>query len=352
MDYIISGIQQVGIGVSDADEAWKHYRRQFGVDVPVFKEKAPAGLMLPYTGGKARNRYAILALNMQGGGGFEIWQYTCRQPEASKFDIQIGDLGIFASKIKAPDIQQAYHYYQRCQIKCLTEIHRVDNGPLNFFTCDPYGNIFQVVEAKDWFQYRKQVTGGVYGALIGVSDLAASLPFYQNILGYGQIVYDETARFEDLRHLPGGDQPLRRVLLRHNRKRAGAFASFFGGSELELVQSIGRTPRKIYDGRYWGDLGFIHLCYDVVNMDALKVRCAELGFPFTVDSQNSFDMGEAAGRFTYTEDPDGTLIEFVETHKIPVFKKLGWYVNLQKRNTHKPLPRWMLKALGLNRKRD
>jgi len=34
-------------------------------------------------------------------------------------------------------------------------------------------------------------------------------------------------------------------------------------------------------------------------------------------------MGEASGHFAYVEDPDGTLIEFVETHKIPIIKKLG-----------------------------
>ena len=43
--------------------------------------------------------------------------------------------------------------------------------------------------------------------------------------------------------------------------------------------------------------------------------------PFTVDVDHSFDMGEAAGSFSYTEDPDGALIEFVETHKIPILKK-------------------------------
>ena len=33
-------------------------------------------------------------------------------------------------------------------------------------------------------------------------------------------------------------------------------------------------------------------------------------------------MGEAAGHFSYIQDPDGTLIEFVETHKVPILKKL------------------------------
>ncbi|MEZ5172527.1 MAG: hypothetical protein R2850_03205 [Bacteroidia bacterium] len=46
--------------------------------------------MLPYTGGKPWERYAILALNMQGGGGFEIWQYTGREPQPANFNIQVG----------------------------------------------------------------------------------------------------------------------------------------------------------------------------------------------------------------------------------------------------------------------
>lgn len=86
-------------------------------------------------------------------------------------------------------------------------------------------------------------------------------------------------------------------------------------------------------------------------MDAIGAKSAELGYPFTVDSGKSFDMGEAAGRFTYIETKDGTLIEFVETHKIPVAKKLGWYLSLKKRAAEKPLPRWMLNALSLNREK-
>src|SRR5690606_8529873 len=105
-------------------------------------------------------------------------------------------------------------------------------------------------------------------------------------------------------------------------------------------------------GRYWGDIGFIHLCFDIQGMDALKATCEAAGFPFTVDSANSFDMGEAAGRFSYIEDPDGTLIEFVETHRVPILKKIGWYLNLRNKPPGKSLPRWMLRAMGLNRVKE
>ena len=97
----IRAIQQVGIGVSNVHQAWKWYREAFGVDIRIFEEEATAGLMLPYTGGKPQKRHAALALSMQGGGGFEIWNYTQRSPMPPAFTPQLGDLGIFAVKIKS-----------------------------------------------------------------------------------------------------------------------------------------------------------------------------------------------------------------------------------------------------------
>ena len=84
-------------------------------------------------------------------------------------------------------------------------------------------------------------------------------------------------------------------------------------------------------------------------MDGLKQLFQDNGYAFTVDSRNSFEMGTSAGRFCYAEDPDGTLIELVETHKIPVLKKIGWHIDLQKRKADRPLPDWMIAMLGLNK---
>ena len=142
------------------------------------------------------------------------------------------------------------------------------------------------------------------------------------------------------------------MLLQHSKPRQGPFSRLFGPSQIELVTSLERPARKIYEDRIWGDPGFIHLCFDVQGMAALRKECEALGFPFTVDSSNSFDMGEAAGHFAYIEDPDGTLIEFVETHKVPIIKKIGWYMNLQNRPPGKSLPNWMVKTLAWGRVRE
>ncbi len=87
-------------------------------------------------------------------------------------------------------------------------------------------------------------------------------------------------------------------------------------------------------------------------MDDLKRNSTMIGHPYTVDSAESFDMGEAAGRFAYIEDPDGTLIEFVEAHKIPIMKKLGWYLDLTKRDQSQSLPNYFFKAMALSRKKS
>ena len=95
-----SGIR-IGIGVVNLGDAWKWYREHFGMDIRVFEEEAVADLMLPYTGGEPQSRHAALAVNLQGGGGFEIWQYTERTPEPPKNKLNIGDLGINIAKISS-----------------------------------------------------------------------------------------------------------------------------------------------------------------------------------------------------------------------------------------------------------
>jgi len=348
---IISGIQQVGIGVSNMHEAWKWYRKYFGVNIRIFEEEATANLMLPYTGGAPRRRHAALAMNMQGGGGFEIWQYKDRIPEAPKNEIVLGDYGIFAVKIKSRDVKKTHQFYKENDLN-VTEVTTSPDGTPGFFVKDPYENYFQIVEGNSWFHKNHDLTGAVYGTLKGVSDIDKSIAFYSEILGYDHVVYDKTDIFKDLSAVSGGKLRFRRVLLNHSKSRIGAFSRLLGDSQIELFQSLDREASDIFKNRFWGDLGFIHLCFDINGMQTLRDKCNKLGHPFTVDSSQSFDMGEAAGHFSYIEDPDGTLIEFVETHKIPVLKKLGWYLNLQNRNPEKSLPGWMLRALSLNRVKD
>lgn len=344
---IISGIQQVGIGVANAEEAWAWYRKHFDMNIPIFQDKATASLMTRYTNDIAEDRFAILAINGQGGGGFEIWQYTSKVPQSPKTQLSLGDTGVYVIKMKSRNIEKSYSHFENTGISTLGGLQKDPDGRKHFFVNDPYNNTFQIIEGDTWLKKNKSHSGGVFGCVIGVSDMDKALPLYQSVLGYKQVTYDQTSVFSDFSGLPGDNKKYRRVLLKSNPKRCGAFSRLLGDTELELVQIIDEKPNKIFENRYWGDLGFIHVCFDVHGMEQLGALCEEHNFPFTVDSSNSFDMGKAAGHFTYCEDPDGTLIEFVETHKLPIMEKWGWFLDLQKRNPTKPLPDWLFTLLGL-----
>jgi catechol 2,3-dioxygenase-like lactoylglutathione lyase family enzyme len=350
-NYIISGIQQLGVGNTDVQATFTWYRKAFGTDIKIFEEAAMAELMLPYTANKPHARHAILAISMNGGGGFEIWQYTSRVAQNASFTPQLGDLGIFVGKIKSYNIEASYAHIQQFGAQMLGNITSAPCGRKHFYINDLWGNTFEIIEEKtSWHAQKHFTTGGILGAVIGVSSIEKSLPLYTQVLGFDKIISDTTAIHTDWQGVQGANKTIRRIVLRNSQPRKGSFGPLLGDNEIELIQALDSyTPRTIYENRLWGDCGFIHLCFDIKNMNALQEACKKAGHSFTIDGGAGFEMGEAAGHFTYIEDADGTLIEFVETKKIPIIKKLGLYLNVSKRPAHKALPKFILKALAISR---
>jgi catechol 2,3-dioxygenase-like lactoylglutathione lyase family enzyme len=348
MKELITGIQQVGIGVTDANEAKKLYKELFNMNVLIFEDKAEASLMTRYTGSQVHSRHAILSMNLSGGGGFEIWQFTSRTPQKQEPPL-FGDIGIFATKIKTKNVKTAHAHFNAFSNIKTSDLLETPDDRLHFWVTDPNGNHFNIVEGDEWFKTGQQICGGVVGAVIGVSNLDESINFYKNILGIDEVVYSGTAPAIDLPLKEQQGQTFKRALLKKRIANKGAFSKLLGSVQIELVEALDFKPKKIYQDRFWGDCGFIHLCFDVLHMDLLKARFTEAGYHFTVDSANSFSMGTSAGRFCYVEDCDGTLIELVETHKVPILKKLNWSLNLQTRKNEGPLPDWMIGMLALNK---
>ncbi|MCV9388380.1 VOC family protein [Reichenbachiella ulvae] len=348
---LIYGIQQMGVGVDDAEKGFQWYATRLGADACIFDDNNEATYMAPYMGGEPRKKRAILAMNLQGGSGYEIWQHTGRTPLKMESPLDFGDLGINMAKIKSVDIQRSFDRLKHLGVEFLTEMVTDPDGCKSFYIQDPWDNILQIKESDSWYDVKSHDLGGVFGATLGVSNIDETMKLFAGVLGYDQVVYDKTEVFEDLASLNKGKEKFRRVLLTHKKDRIGGFTALFGDSQIELVERLDSTPKKLFEGRFWGDIGFIHLCFDIKNMKKMVEDCKAAGFPFTVLSNEDFDMGDANGHWGYLEDPDGTLIEFVETHKVPVLKALGLNINLKNRDPKKPLPNWLIKAMRIKRKK-
>ena len=353
MSYTIHGIQHIGVGVPEHGRAWQWYRKHFGLDVPFFNDEAEAHLMTIYTGGKVISKRAAMVLNLKGGCAMEIVCPSTFKARHADQKHELGDLGIYMGWIKSPDVAATYNYYKQQSVDLVSPLSKMPNGWDTFYLRDINGLVFQIIPAKDFYTKSKHKTGGTAGCSIGVSDLDRAISFY-SILGYDHLIYDEEATFQDWSTLDGGDRKYRRVLLSQSKPSGGGFSKLTGKSYIELVQDLSsRIPVKIYDNRYWGDVGFVHLGFDVRNMVSLGQALEKAGYGFTCDTKDVLSMGENTKvHCTYTEDPDGTLIEMIEVYKIPIIERLGIHLNVEKRSPSQPYPDLMLKALKFARIRD
>ena len=160
--FTVAGMQQVGIGVRDAAASFTWYRRHFGFDVRIFDDTAEAQLMRRYTGGEIQRRRAILAVNMAGGGGLEIWLFVNREPQASPIAVSLGDLGIFATRLKTSDVKRAFDFLRSAGVHVFSAAPECDPAGVSFFFVrDPHGNIFAVSEHGSVFDKRRHPIGGV-----------------------------------------------------------------------------------------------------------------------------------------------------------------------------------------------
>lgn len=227
MHQYLSGIQQVGIGVSQATKAMHTYKHLFGMDVLIFDDEAKASLMTQYTGGVVYSRRAILTMNLQGGGGLEIWQFKDRSPTQGA-QVVLGQLGINAAILKSRNLKQSHQRLSAIQGLVVSAIASGPDSQPYFYVTDTDSNHFKIIPSTDWFQNNDFDLGGVVGAVIGVSDMEKSIAFYQTILGLDTITYDDF-------YTENGHN-FRKVGLFKAATGKGAFNTLLGNVTVELLK--------------------------------------------------------------------------------------------------------------------
>ena len=134
---------------------------------------------------------------------------------------------------------------------------------------------------------------------ICVSDVEASLRFYRDALGFEVKSELEVKGEPSDTLLRLRDVALRAVYLRRD------------GLTIELLHYA--SPGHVGDGkpRAMNALGLTHLSLRVDDLDAIAADLSARGFALLDDTR--VDSPQLRARAIFATDPDGTLIELVET---------------------------------------
>lgn len=132
---------------------------------------------------------------------------------------------------------------------------------------------------------------------ITVSNLERAVEWYRTAFGLEPGLVLEVSG-------PGGEKVLR--LPPHVHKAAllpvGNFA-------IELLEF---TPtRRQFDGRQ-DDVGYVYICFEVDDLDAVYERMSAAGYDFHSEPQMGEEGQIAGSKFCVMRDPDGKTIEFIE----------------------------------------
>lgn len=345
----IHGIQHIGVAVSDMNRTLPLYRKWFGMDIPFFDSIQDAPLMRVFTHNQTITKRASMVMSLRGGSAMEVIEATSFKAAPLPSDFMLGDIGIFAIHMRMSDAAEALRQFDQSVLK--STLCKDPLGAGRFLIQDPDQNYFVAIEDAQVYDASQAMLGGAGGLSIGVSNIEAAIGFY-GLLGFDQILYQGSGVYEDLKGYPGGDQEVERVILGTKEPARGPFGAVIGSSIIELICSHKRPRQKIFRGRIWGDIGFVHLGLDVFDMAGLQKELKANAIDIHCDSNEALSMGKTKVHCAYICDPDGVLIELIEVYKIPLLEKWGIFLNVHGKRTGKHLPKWLIRLLRFARIKD
>ncbi len=185
-------------------------------------------------------KYSILV--NRGGGLPVVLTQDFKNSSQWINDLEIGDLGVLAFKVKLPDLRKVYLLFKQKKVPVFGKLTKTSDERDIFWLKDPSGNNFMFEQAPDNDFFSGNIlVGGIYSVVIGVKDLEKSIEFFSR-LGYK--LRWRTHYTEDLNPLMPSDLKVERAQMRY----AGEdflLKKLLGVTELDLVQADRKGGTKL-----------------------------------------------------------------------------------------------------------
>jgi len=321
---MINGIQHIGIGVNDRDKSYDFYRDALNFSVPISKNTGNCAGVVPFIK-EDEIRNVIIPLNPFGGALVEIFQYTSRKPAPIPREVDFSYNGFLFYSLKVKNIQGSLEKIEQHGGRIVSR--KSPFSPMQergwntaiFQDIDGiYGTLLEYPTSNVGYGKGHPRIGGVEHVAIGVSNIKESTDFYRNVLGYDNVLYSTEGSFPEWDTMFGKGKKLKRVLLKRSAKPNGLFRHFLRGGMIELIEAEDNSGKHNFEGRKWGDIGFMELCFDVTNIDETLESIQKMGVEIIAPPHKQ-NMGmNTLATFAYIADPDGSKLEFADISSLPV----------------------------------
>lgn len=138
---------------------------------------------------------------------------------------------------------------------------------------------------------------------IGVASAKRSHDFYRKVMGFTIKLNDHEEEMEQMVSIIGSLESMRIIMAMNPR----------GGGVVEIVEHTSSKPRPLPEDARWGDIGYLAMGVGAYGLDGLLPSLESAGVDVVTPV---IDLGIERGgawRSAFIRDPDGLLIELLET---------------------------------------
>lgn len=310
---VFRGVDHIGIGVGDMDEALAFYTGHVGFGDVRFDWTGEVPGIEALAGGAPRARIAMLASTAAtpvGPGRIKLVQIlegdgAPPPPEGQAW----GEVGVCEACLHVRGVEGVHAALVAAGCEELMPPMSAAVVPHDValdisYVADPWGTKLELIE---WTGLWRSLPGppraeGVNHVAFGVTDMERTREFYGR-LGFTELLFESTEFFDPMapwyrEPWYSGDLPAQHMTM--------PMAAQGAAIEPVVLDPPGHDCRG-----EWGHLGPMELAIGVANLDAgiaeLEGRGVELvGAPQTVD------VGTGEWRYAYFAEPDGNYVSLVE----------------------------------------
>jgi catechol 2,3-dioxygenase-like lactoylglutathione lyase family enzyme len=310
---VFRGVDHIGIGVGDLDEAIAFYGEHVGFDDVRFDWTGEVPGLEAVAGRAPRARIAMLgsrAATPVGPGRLKLVQILDGDgPPAPPEGQAWGEVGVceVCLHVRGVEAVHAGLVAAGCEelmppISAAVVPHDV---ALDIsYVADPWGTKLELIE---WTGLWRSLPGparaeGVNHVAFGVTDMARTRTFYER-LGFAELLFESTEFFDPMapwyrEPWYSGDLPAQHMTMPMSSQ----------GAAIEPV--VLDPPGHDCRGE-WGHLGPMEFAVGVTSLERGIAELGRLGVELVGEPQ-AIDVGTGEWRYAYFAEPDGNYVSLVE----------------------------------------